>query len=72
MDYELSMSDIISALSDNIIVVPVGHESSYWRNESNVIREIFANISSIDILGYNSKDEAILKDIFAAYVEMVE
>ena len=65
----LAMSDIISALSNNKIAVPVGHKNDYWENRANVSAEVFANISTIDVLGYEEKAEfeSLLKELFDAY-----
>lgn len=37
------------------IDVSIGHENEYWSDPENVALEIFANISSIDIVGNDSK-----------------
>ena len=70
---DFAISDIISALSLNEIEVPVGHENSYWADEINVALEIFANISSIDVIGNASKREfeTILRELYEAYKEVV-
>lgn len=69
-----ALSDIISALSGNEIKVPVGHHNEYWEKEENVVREIFANISAIDVLDTKEKAElnSLLQEIYAAYGVMVE
>lgn len=71
---DFAMSDIISALSLNEIEVPVGHGNDYWEKEDNVALEIFANISSIDIIGNNSRDEfkTMLKELYESYKEVVK
>ncbi len=68
-----ALSDIISALSNNQIEVPVGHGDDYWGDPENVSLEIFANISAIDVLGSSEKEEAerLLKEIYEAYKEIV-
>ncbi|MBQ9699343.1 MAG: phage head morphogenesis protein, partial [Lachnospiraceae bacterium] len=68
-----AISDIISALSDNRIMVPLGHTSEYWSNAENVSLEIFANISAIDVLDSAEKVEfdTLLKEIYNVYKEMV-
>lgn len=67
------LSDIISALSNNSIKVCIGHKTDYWNDEENIVREIFANISSIDILNNEAKIEfgSLLKEIYEAYKEIV-
>lgn len=71
---DFAMSDIISALSYNEIDVPIGHGNDYWDDERNVSLEVFANISAIDVLETESKKEfnAILKDLYSAYKEIVK
>lgn len=66
---DFAFSDIISALSDNEIIVPVGHIS--W-NEVSKRQEIFANLSSIDVLGSAAAQEPVLQKLFAAYKKVVE
>lgn len=72
--YEKSfaVSDIIDALSDGEITVPVGHGKEYW--ETNIYLkavEIFANLSSIDVLGLDEKED-IFEELFNAYKEIVK
>ena len=71
---EYAISDIISALSKNNIAVPVGHRDEYWEQSVNVSLELFANISAIDVLGSAGRDEfeGLLKELYAAYKEIVE
>lgn len=71
---DFAISDIVSALSENEIDVPIGHENEYWSDPENVALEIFANISSIDILGNDSKKEfeSFLKEIYESYKEIVK
>lgn len=67
-----ALSDIISALSDGYIEVPVGHDESYWRvNQKYKPMEIFANLSSIDVLNLQEK-EKVIKELIEVYKEMVE
>lgn len=71
-EYSFAISDIISALSEGEIIVPVGHKKSYWKSNPKVqAMEIFANLSSIDVLELDEK-EKILDGIFKAYKELVE
>ena len=70
---DFAISDIISALSLNEIKVPVGHKNSYWDDDANVALEIFANISSIDVMGNASKIEfeTTLQELYEGYREIV-
>lgn len=66
-----ALSDIICILSDGEIEVPIGHDFEYLNtNKRNKPMEIFANLSSIDVLGLDEKED-ILKELFAAYKEMI-
>ena len=49
------------------------HEKGYWKKVENVYKEIFANLSAIDVLNCESKLECkgILKEIYIAYKELV-
>ena len=68
----LALSDIISALSNGAIDVPIGHDVSYWNeNPRNKPMEIFANLSSIDVLELEEKED-ILKELFEAYKELIK
>lgn len=73
-EFEDGLQDIISALSKNEIRTWTGHESKYWENPNNIAKEIFANISAIDILDTAAKEEfsGLLKPIFEAYRGIVE
>ena len=67
-----ALSDIIGILSDGHISVPLGHEEGYLKkNPVYGLMEIFANLSSIDILGLNEKEE-VIKELFEAYEEIVK
>ena len=73
---EMALSDIFSALSDGKLneVLCGGHELEYWlEDRTHASKEIFANITSIEILGYKSKAEfsGILEEIYKAYKEIV-
>ena len=73
---EMALSDIFSPLSDGKLneVLYGGHELEYWlEDRTHASKEIFANITSIEILGYKSKAEfnGILEEIYKAYKEMV-
>lgn len=71
---DFAISDIISALSSNSIEVPIGHNNDYWSDPNNVALEIFANISSIDVIGNSSKAEfkSALKELYESYKEIVK
>lgn len=72
--YEKSfaLSDIIGILGNGNISVPVGHKEGYLKkNPVYGTMEIFANLSSIDILGLNEKEE-VIKELFEAYEEIVK
>lgn len=74
---DVALSDIISALSDGAMndVLLAGHSEEYWySNSEQICIEIFANIISIDVLQYASKEqfEDFLKEIYEAYKEMVK
>ena len=49
------------------------HKEAYWKNPENVYREIFANLSAIDVLDYESRTECknILKEVYEAYKELI-
>lgn len=71
---DFALSDIISALSMNEIDVPIGHDNEYWSDNDNVALEVFANISSIDVIGNDSKDEfdSLLKELYKSYKGIVK
>lgn len=75
-EYDMALSDIISALTrgnENDYLI-VGHDSEYWKDEKNIYLEIFANMCSMEINGYDSLTE--LKEMFGelydAFCEMVK
>ncbi len=75
-DGDMALSDIISALSEGKLndILYSGHAAEYWqKNEESVYLEIFANMASIDVLDYKSKDEfsGLLKELYEAYKELV-
>jgi len=70
-EWSPAMSDIMSALFKGDIDVKFAHSAEYWKQNSfNIPAEIFANLSSIDVLG--EPEEPILADLFNAYRKMVE
>ncbi len=67
----MAMMDIFSALFKGHINIKFGHYKEYWNEDPrNQALEVFANISSMDILG-TLPNEEILKSIIAAYKEIV-
>ena len=67
-----ALSDIIGALSNGSVDVPIGHDVSYWNEDPrNKPMEIFANLSSIDVLELEEKED-ILKELFEAYKELIK
>lgn len=67
--------DIINALSKGEIKTRIGHPDSYWKESiDNIPLEVFADISSIDVLDDKSKVEfeSLLKELYESYMEMVE
>jgi hypothetical protein len=67
-----ALSDIIGALSNGSVDVPIGHDVSYWNEDPrNKPMEIFANLSSIDVLELDEKED-ILKELFEAYKELIK
>lgn len=73
-EFEDGFQDIISALSKNEVKTFVGHDSDYWEKPNNVAKEVFANMSAIDVLDSEAKEEfkKLLKPIYEAYKEIVE
>ncbi len=69
-----ALSDIISALSDNVISVPVGHNSQYWKDKKNVCLEVFANISAMEVLGDSVLDvfKEVFPELYDTYKELVQ
>lgn len=66
-----AISDIIGALSNGEIEVPIGHRKDYWDIDKRLKpMEIFADLSSIDVLGLEEKED-VLKELFDAYEELV-
>ncbi len=66
---DFAFSDIVSALSRGKIFTPVGHDN--WTDEL-VKLEVFANISSIDVLGYSSKAHPLIRILLQGYREVVK
>lgn len=73
---DMALSDIFSALSNAELnkILFGGHKQQYWlEDRTRASKEIFANITSIEILDHKSKAEftGILEEIYKAYKEMV-
>ena len=72
---DIGFSDIFSALSKGKMngILNGKHGERYWKNTENVYREIFANLSAIDVLNCESKKECtgILKEVYEAYKELI-
>lgn len=68
------LSDIISALTQNGIDIPFGHDEKYWASPKSVALEVFANLGGLDLLGDVGSDElnGILSDLYAAYKEVTK
>ena len=68
---DFALADIISALSRGEFneYLPIGHDKEYWSDDTNIVLEIFANMSAIDILGSKSKEEFdyIFRKLYNAY-----
>lgn len=69
------LSDIFSALTQGKFEGPMGYKEKYWNLPKTVPAEIFANLSSIDLLEME-KEKKIIKDMFPelwnAYVEVIK
>lgn len=67
-----ALSDIIGILSDGKVSVPIGHKKGYLKkNPIHGPMEIFANLSSIDVLGLDEREE-VIKELFEAYEEIIK
>lgn len=67
-----ALSDIIGILSDGKVSVPIGHTKGYLKkNPIHGPMEIFANLSSIDVLGLDEREE-VIKELFEAYEEIIK
>ena len=67
-----ALCDILSALSHGAwnSSLPIGHPDSYW-DDMMVPMEILANLASIDIIGYKSRQEPKLQLLFEVYRRLV-
>ena len=75
----MALSDIISALTEGDTtlnsILCAKHDKKYWlQNKVYTYLEIFADMSSIDVLNYESREEfkGLLKEIYEAYRELIE
>ena len=76
---DMALSDIISALTEGDTtlnsILCAKHDKKYWlQNKVYTYLEIFADMSSIDVLNYESREEfkGLLKEIYKAYRELIE
>ena len=74
-EYDMALSDIISAISKAGLnkYLFAGHSAEYWENNANVSMELLANINSIEVLGYDSAAEVreLFPELYTAYMEVV-
>ena len=74
-EYDMALSDIISALSKAGLndYLLAGHSEKYWGDKINQCMEILANINSMEILGYTSLAEIkeVFPGLYEAYREVV-
>lgn len=73
-EYDMALSDIISALSKAEFneYLFAGHSVEYWSTDANIGMELFANINSIEVLEYDSLKEIkeLFPDLYEAYKEV--
>lgn len=72
-EYNAAISDIFSALTNGNITVAFGHKPEYWDTKEKIALEIFANISTLDIIDNKimSEVEFLLKELFESYEGIV-
>ncbi len=71
---ECVFSDIISALTEGKRNddLPASHSIDYWNEqEKNIPEEIFANLTTLDIMEYKTRNEPKLERLFEEYERMV-
>lgn len=70
---DMAISDIMGALSKGKLDLFIGHDPKYWEKDTNVSAEVFANISSIDVLGRDNVEDIleIFKEIYEEYKNIV-
>lgn len=67
-----ALSDIMDTLSEGKIRTRLHHEEAYWEEDANhAPMEIFADLSSIDILGLDEKED-VISDLIVAYEEIIK
>lgn len=73
-EYDMALSDIISALSKAEFneYLFAGYSAEYWSTDANIGMELFANINSIEVLEYDSLKEIkeLFPDLYEAYKEV--
>lgn len=69
MSDDYAFSDIVSALSMGRIYTSIGHDN--WTTTTAKL-EVFANISTIDTLEYNSKSHPLIEILLKGYREVVK
>ncbi len=69
----VELNDIISAITRGEISTWYSHEASYW-NDITVAAEIFANLTSVDLLHLNGvmETDGFLNLIYDSYLQIVE
>lgn len=69
----VELNDIISAITRGEISTWYSHEASYW-NDITVAAEIFANLTSVDLLQLNGvmETDGFLNLIYDSYLHIVE
>ena len=57
------LSDIMSALTNGEMDLPIGHKADFWKeNKNNVPREVFANVNALSFVK-NSEYGDIVKKV---------
>lgn len=73
---EAAITDIISGLSNGEYndILMYSHNPNYWRKEDNLQKEIFANLSCIDILDDEKFNEfkELFEELFDSYLEIIK
>lgn len=74
-EYDVALSDIVSALSKAKLndYLVAGHSAEYWEDRTLVCTELLANINSIEILEYESLVEIknLFPELYDAYKGVV-
>ena len=66
----VAMCDIVSALSSGLANVRVGHDISYYSSKKLTCMGLFANISSMVLMGLEMEPD--FKELYEAWEEMVK